>query len=80
MPNTLISVEPDSGSWNGIRELFNRCDRIERVTVNGHIVDSRHCGRDSAFLVTQKGEMTGKEFTLHLCEEHAKPYLERLKE
>lgn len=80
MPNTLISIEPESSSWNGIKEVFTRCDRIERTIINGHVIKAFHCVRDSAFLVTQKGEITQKIFILHLCEEHTKPYLEQLEE
>ena len=78
MPNTLVSVEPDIGSWNGIREIFWRCDRTTRVTWPDGKVEYVHCPHDSAYLVTQIGELTGRKFSMHLCDEHAKPYLEAI--
>ena len=75
MPNQLIDVYPAEGSWNGIRMIYRQCEHVDRTRLaNYHSVDSR-CGGDASYVITQRGELTGIVFSLHLCMRHAGPYI-----
>lgn len=72
MPNKLISTQPLEGMWNGNRIIFFQCQWRQDY--------SDRCGNDASHLVTQIGELTGREFTLRLCARHAKPFLDEMVE
>lgn len=80
MYNKLVSVEPLPGILNrDQRYAYFQCERIRETRIPtsfGFEWDRRRCGRDATYVVTQIGGLTGREFSIHVCEEHAKPYLE----
>ena len=79
MPNTLVRVDPIGGFWTGARTVFFECEAM--ITLPWNIYrgyEQAQCRADSGWLVTQIGELTGRQFSLHMCQKHAQPYLDAL--
>jgi hypothetical protein len=75
MPNKFVSIEPDEVTYNQWNQpVYFTCEG--RFTIHfpwgGEI---QRCGGASMYLLTQIGELSHQQFTMHLCETHARPYL-----
>jgi len=78
MANKLISVVEDTVSFNKYdKPLFFQCEHTDRIRTSfyNYTYENTRCGRDSDYIVTLEGELTGNIFTKRLCKYHANPYL-----
>ena len=83
MYNILLNVEPDTGVDSvTYGRVFHQCEGIDFVPIPNSGLratwqrEEQRCGGDSSWLVTHRGHVSGRVYTRHLCERHAKPYLE----
>jgi len=78
--NKLVSIETDVVFWNGQRYLYHQCEAQNFIRHPHNTVEYVRCGREAAYLVTQIGGLTGRQFNLHICEEHVEKYREETNE
>lgn len=83
MPNTVVGIEKDYVS-TGLygRPIYHQCDWIDSTPRPGYpyMRDERRCGANSTWLVSQIGELSGQHFSIHLCVNHAKPFIDAHKD